>query len=103
MSTDETPAPGLDDEREQLSAYAASLHGYIDTHWLPIILDLTALDTAGALGGIRAIIAERLRQVRAGGPVMPEPPWAAEMGADGYAKTGATAAAWIDGLAGDGS
>jgi len=80
MSTEETPVPGLDDEREQLppmppgwmpvsEAGAAAIHSYIDTHWLPIIMDLTALDTAGALGGIRAIITERLRQVRDGAPV----------------------------------
>ena len=63
------------DDREQLppmppgwmpatEADAASLRRRIDTHWLPIISDLTALDTAGALGGIRAVITERLRQVR---------------------------------------
>ena len=107
MSTEETPVPGLDDEREQLppmppgwmpvsEAGAAAIHRHFNDVWLPVFLELAELDTAGAMGGIRAIIAERLRQVRAGGPVMPEPPWAAEMGADGYAKTGATAAAWID-------
>jgi hypothetical protein len=33
------------------------------------LLDLYELDEAGALGGIRAVIAERLRQVRQGTPL----------------------------------
>src|ERR1017187_6504893 len=68
------------DDREQLppmppgwmpatEADAASLRRRIDTHWLPIISDLPALATGGALGGIRAVIPERLRQVRGGAPV----------------------------------
>lgn len=44
--------------------------------WRPalVVFELMELEEAGALGGIRAIIAERLRQVRAGEP-LPEPPW----------------------------
>ena len=79
MSTDETPAAGIDDEREQLppmppgwmpatESQVAGIASYIDQHWQPIILDLIELDSAGALGGIRAIITERLAQVRAGDP-----------------------------------
>jgi hypothetical protein len=32
--------------------------------WTPLLKDLLDLDRAGALGGIRAVIAERLRMVR---------------------------------------
>lgn len=49
-------------------ADAADIRRSIDTRWLPIIMDLTKLDTAGALGGIRAIITERLRMVHDGSP-----------------------------------
>lgn len=38
----------------------------IDREWTPVLQDLLELEAAGALGGIRAIIAERLRQVRGG-------------------------------------
>jgi hypothetical protein len=34
--------------------------------WQPVLMDLAELDEAGALAGVRAIIAERLRQVREG-------------------------------------
>ena len=63
------------DEREQLppmppgwmpatESEVAGIRSHIDQHWQPVILDLIELDSAGALAGIRAVIAERLRQVR---------------------------------------
>lgn len=39
----------------------------IGREWTPLLQDLLELEAAGALGGIRAIIAERLRQVRESG------------------------------------
>lgn len=42
--------------------------------WTPLLLDLIELDEAGALGGIRAVIAERLRHVREGLPVNDDDP-----------------------------
>ena len=62
MSTGDTPAAGAGDEREQLPpmpplsarAYRDSLHK-----------DLAELELRDALGGIRAVITERLRTARA--------------------------------------
>jgi hypothetical protein len=44
----------------------AVLRRYSDSHWRALMADLVALDAAGTLGGIRAVVAERLRQVRSG-------------------------------------
>jgi hypothetical protein len=119
MSTEETPAAGAGGEHEQLppmppgwmpaaEAEVASLRRRIDTHWLPIISELTALDTAGALAGIRAVITERLRQVR--GDIPAGLPYATlvklgEMDGDPLrdtlARDGACVAAEIDRMAGE--
>ncbi len=93
MSTDET----RDDERDQLppmppgwmpatEADVAGIRSHIDRHWQPLIFDLMELDRAGALGGIRAIVGERLRQVRGDDPD----------GVDGRAVQAAYLAAEID-------
>jgi hypothetical protein len=118
MSTDETPVPGLDDEREQLPPMppgwmpateddVASLRRRIDTHWLPIMMDLTALDAAGALGGIRAVITERLREARAYATFGIQPSHESAIALAGleteagrYAQAAALLAAEIDRLAG---
>ena len=98
MSTEETPVPGLDDEREQLppmppgwmpvsEAGAAAIHRHFNDVWLPVFLELAELDTAGALGGIRAIIAERLRQVRSGHAHLDQWGDMAMTVQDGYARS----------------
>lgn len=66
MSTDETSATAADvDELRQgviTADWLPVMAGMAD--WLPVLRDMAELDRAGALGGIRAVVGERLRQVR---------------------------------------
>lgn len=69
--------------------------------WHPVLLDLIELDEAGALDGIRAIIAWRKRIVAGEVPALPsvtEPAMAMARwhGADGLAAAAALLAASID-------
>ena len=68
----------------------------VRAYWDALHKDLAELELRGALGGIRAIIAERLAQVRAGDPLTGE--YAAETELDfGYtARAAALLAAEID-------
>lgn len=65
----------------------------------PLLLDLIQLDEADALHGIRAVVAERLRRLRAHPDYVPEiPSWLRELNlsAGSYAVAAALLAAEID-------
>lgn len=70
--------------------------------WAPILQDLMELDQAGALGGIRAIVAERLAQVRHNRPAKAEDPFRlaeTEIDFGEYVRAAALLAAGIDRMA----
>lgn len=66
--------------------------------WTPLLQDLLELDRAGALAGIRAIIAERLRQVREDliRDAVPHRMAGTALGHGEYARAAALLAAEID-------
>jgi hypothetical protein len=74
----------------------------IESNWQPVLLDLVELEETGALAGIRAIIAERLGQVRTGSADIADPArLAAEcINSGNHAWTAALLAAEIDRIAG---